>query len=860
MAVEQYAHEVSRLLGLAVSDPDRAAAGAARLIESSNDPLVLSIAHQAQGLVLRGRGRTDVAVSELRTALRLAARTADPDREADVRATLGAALTMAGRTADGLDQLGRALTAARDPAMAAKVLMRRGYLLTMILARHREAARDLKRALSGVRRAGDPVWEARTLNNLGLAELARGRLTAAERLVTEAEAIFVREHQELESVQPLHNRGLIAYCRGDLPAALAIYDQAAERYAKGGVSPAELAVDRCAALLSAGLVSDAIDLVGAAIEQRPLQEVSRADLLLTLATVELAGGRLDASLVRAREARGLFRRQRRDAWALRAELVMLRAQQQAGRVTRGLVAAAAEVARQLEAEHSREASLAWLLAGRVATELKLANASELLGAAAAYRHHPAGLVSTTGWLARAIDRDARGEVRGVLAACRRGLDALDEYRTTLGSSELRALATIHGEELAALGLRHAVNSSPRTLLRWAERWRADTHTQPIVAPLGDSETAGVLAALRASDRRLTGAHALGEPTRELERARLELEQRVRRTGHRSAGRRVAPDRFEVDRLVAAVGDGRFVELVEVGGRLHALVVGAGTVRAFEVGSVDDAERAAELARFALRQAARGRPVALEPVGEQLGAAVLGDALRACGDGPLVISPTSRLHAAPWGLVPALADVPLTVAPSAAAWLRSRAATAGDGGRRVLILGPDLESGAAEVDVLAGRDPGAVVLRDGTAVVDACLAALDGAGLAHVAAHGRFREDSPMFSALEVDDGPLTVHDLQRLRQAPRRLVLSACESGVMSPVGTSELLGFAAAMLSLGTIGIVCSVVPVNDGATVPLMVELHAGLEQHDDLGPAMLRARRAARGDPALTATAASFLAIGT
>jgi len=118
----------------------------------------------------------------------------------------------------------------------------------------------------------------------------------------------------------------------------------------------------------------------------------------------------------------------------------------------------------------------------------------------------------------------------------------------------------------------------------------------------------------------------------------------------------------------------------------------------------------------------------------------------------------------------------------------------------------------------------------------------------------------MFSALEVDDGPLTVHDLQRLRQAPRRLVLSACESGVMSPVGTSELLGFAAAMLSLGTVGIVCSVVPVNDEATVPLMVELHAGLEQHDELGPAMLRARRAAHGDPALTATAASFLAIGT
>ncbi|ADB33230.1 Tetratricopeptide TPR_4 [Kribbella flavida DSM 17836] len=855
---EHRVDDVTSLLGLAVSSPDRALAEAGRVMAGCTDPWALSVARQARGLVLRDRGRTDLAVPELRRALRYAARATDPDREADVRATLGAALTMAGRTTDGLDQLGRAIAGARDPAIRAKVLMRRGYVLTVILARHREAARDLNRALTGVRRAGDPVWEARTLNLLGIAELARGRLATAEDLVTRAEAIFVREHQRLESVQTLHNRGVIAYCRGDLPTALALYDQAAQRYAECGVSPAELADDRCAALLTAGLVSDAIELADITLDQAPLQQTSRAELLLTLATVELAGGHADTALVRAREARGLFRRQRRDAWALRAELVELRAQQQTGRITRGLVAAATEVARRLEAEHAREASLAWLLAGRVATELGLGNASALLGAAASYRHHPAGLVSTSGWLARAIDRDARGESRGVLAACRRGLDALDEYRTTLGSSELRALATIHGEELAALGLRHAVHSSPRTLLRWAERWRANTQPQPTVAPARERETADVLAALRASDRRLSAAHAAGEPTRDLERARLELEQQVRRTGHRLAGSRVAPDRFAVDRLVAAVGDGSFIELVEAGGRLQALVIAAGIVRRFELGTVDDAERAVDLARFALRQAARGRPVALEPVGDQLGTAVLGEALRACPDGPLVISPTSRLHAAPWGLVPALADVPLTVTPSAAAWLRSRSAPRG-AGRRVLILGPDLKSGAAEVEVLAARDPDAVVLRDGAAVVDACLAALDGAGIAHVAAHGRFRQDSPMFSALEVDDGPLTVHDLQRLHRAPRRLVLSACESGVMSPVGTSELLGFAAAMLSLGSVGIVCSVVPVNDQATVPLMVEMHAGLEEADELGVAMLRARRAGRGDPALTAAAAAFLAIG-
>ena len=74
----------------------------------------------------------------------------------------------------------------------------------------------------------------------------------------------------------------------------------------------------------------------------------------------------------------------------------------------------------------------------------------------------------------------------------------------------------------------------------------------------------------------------------------------------------------------------------------------------------------------------------------------------------------------------------------------------------------------------------MVLSDGSATVEGCLRAMDGAALVHVAAHGRFRADNPMFSALELDDGPLTVHDFERLRRAPHRFVLSACDSGCWS--------------------------------------------------------------------------------
>ena len=178
----------------------------------------------------------------------------------------------------------------------------------------------------------------------------------------------------------------------------------------------------------------------------------------------------------------------------------------------------------------------------------------------------------------------------------------------------------------------------------------------------------------------------------------------------------------------------------------------------------------------------------------------------------------------------------------------------------MLVGPGLGSGGAEVPGgRRARIPAREVLDGEAATVSAALAALDGAALAHVAAHGRFREDSPLFSSLTLADGPLLVHDLQGLRRPPHRVVLSACESGVMQPVGDQELLGLAAALLSMGTAGVVSSLAEVDDAATVDVMVALHARLRQGGGLGDAMLAAREAAAGDSVLAATAASFTVLG-
>jgi CHAT domain-containing protein len=141
-----------------------------------------------------------------------------------------------------------------------------------------------------------------------------------------------------------------------------------------------------------------------------------------------------------------------------------------------------------------------------------------------------------------------------------------------------------------------------------------------------------------------------------------------------------------------------------------------------------------------------------------------------------------------------------------------------------------------------------------------MAAMDGAWLVHIAAHGTFRADSPLFSAIELDDGPLTVYDLERLKQAPYRVVLSSCSSAVGATVGADELLGLVSALIAQGSAGVVASVVPVNDPATVPLMTALHKQLQAGADLAGALTLARHAAADDAVARATAYSFIALGT
>ncbi|MFE9702601.1 CHAT domain-containing protein [Streptomyces sp. NPDC005930] len=927
--------------------PGEALTRAEEVLGADPSPLHASVAHQVIGIWQRDFGDTRRALAHLRRARELAARADSAEREADVLATLGVALVHAGRTREGLAAFERGVARGSGHTRA-RVLFRRAYVW-WVLGRHGEALEDVRRAIPVLRQADDVIWTARALTLRATVHLAQGSVERADADFTAAEALWDTTGQEHDKADAVESRGLAAFRAGDVPAALRLLDEAEERYAKLGTPTFMLTIRRCEVLMAAGLATEALaeaDAALATLDGIGGQSTRRAELLLVAARAARLAGEPQTSLARAAVAVRLFAGQRRTWYETHARLVLIEARVATGGGSGRLVADAAAVAERLAAFGAPAAPEASLLAGRIALGLGwTADAERHLAVAARSRHSGPPLARMTGWAAQALRARAAGSARGVLEACRRGLEVLDDHRMTLGASELRARATAQGAELAALAQRASlVSGGPRRLLDWSERWRATVLSAPPTRPPADpvlltAMTAFRELASRAEEARTDG----GRPAPVLEREQRRLEREIRsRTLHMRGEAPGGGDRFDVRRLLRRLGDDvRLVELAVLDGRVHVLLCGQGRVRRFEAGLLAEAEVEAEHVQAGLRRlahpGAEARLPLVEAAGARLQHLLLGPAAAHLGPGPVVVVPPGRLHRVPWALLPALRERVLSVSPSASSWLRARDTAPPPGGRLVLVRGPGLASGGAEVPELAdlyagprtaaddgagppspggatgtgepsgaprvsppvggaesarrgrgdtnraldGTDrgrpgherrgladgPGAgasprggkVVLEGDAARVPRVLRELDGAALAHIAAHGTFRADSPLFSSLRMADGPLIVHDFERLDRSPYRIILPCCDTARFASVGADELLGLVTALLPLGTAGVVACTAPVNDAAAVPLMLALHKGLEAGLSLAEALRDARASLPGDAVHQATGWAFSAFG-
>ena len=131
----------------------------------------------------------------------------------------------------------------------------------------------------------------------------------------------------------------------------------------------------------------------------------------------------------------------------------------------------------------------------------------------------------------------------------------------------------------------------------------------------------------------------------------------------------------------------------------------------------------------------------------------------------------------------------------------------------------------EIEAVAARFADSTLLLDDQATVAALQAQAPRADVLHIACHGHFRPDNPLFSALELHAEQLTVRDTYQLDLRCQLVTLSACETGVNDIAPGDELLGLARGFMSAGAPALLLSLWAVDDESTAQTMAEFYRHL-----------------------------------
>jgi CHAT domain-containing protein len=861
-----------QLLEQVMADPRAAAAAATRALSQATarrDVAGQASAQRALGLAAHVLHDAAAAAAHLKQAIRSAQRSGATVVEAEARMSYALVLDDLGNPGAALREIDRAC-ARLSGLRLARATMQRALILRRV-GRDNDALAGYQRALSAFRRHGDALWQGRALVNRGILRGYHGELPQARADLEAAVQIFARLNLATAVAQAQHNLGFLAAQAGDVTAALGYYDLAREQLGYIGAA-AVTQLDRAELLLAARLLPEARVAVAEAIEAAQAGQftslLGQAQLLS--ARVELTSGAAGPARDIAVRARATFVRQGRPTWAVLARRVEVAARIAAGDGGRRAVRALEHVGDELAAASwLPRAWDAWIEAAHLAVESGDAPAAArcLDKATAARTSGPAPLRARARHAAALIALQG-GDITAAKKHAAAGYRDLEAHQASLGATELGLRSGADGAQIAALRLRLSLREdAPGDALRWLQRVRSAALRLPPARPAADPAVAARLTELRTISSEIATAAIDSPRMQRLLRRQRVLEADIRQRSWRAAGSAAAAPQPQpaLPGLAAELGDSALVELFVLDGDLHALVLTGGRVRHQQL--CPAAEASSELAalRFAIRRrilyagdaaaAARAAEAVAYSAG-QLERMLLAPLALLLEDRPLVLAPTGDLHGLPWPMLASCRGRPVTLSPSSWQWWQAARQPAGNG-RRVFIGAPRPEHAAAEVTRLSARLPDAITLTGADATVSRALAALDGASAGHIACHGVFRADNPMFSQLILADGPLTVCDLSALRHPPGLLVLSSCDAGLSAVHPGDELQGLSAALLGLGTRTVIAGLGPVDDEATLHLMTGLHERLRAGMTPAQALASAQAAASEQHAVTA--ASFVCLG-
>jgi tetratricopeptide (TPR) repeat protein len=683
-----------------------------------------------------------------------------------------------------------------------------------------------------------PDWaHASLFQNQALALRDLGSLEKGLASAKRACELFAKAGRRVSQVKAQHVEALLLLDLGDVAKALAAFEEVRNEYRELAPELEGLVQGSNAdALLYVGMYRQAIEEWGSAIATLRLSGHLREAAIFEFwrAVAAFEDNQLELAADWAKGAMDSLYAQGNEPMAFLARLLILQSQFDSEREEPGF---ADKVSRLCDALEQRGWNLR-LNQARILAARAHIRAGELQGVETQLDEQRSG----PGYEALAEDL-ARHLAKAELAMAREqdpiphlraGLDQLDEYRMAFGSVEFQAGVSALGVQLASKGLTFTTNhGSAADMLSWAERSRAQALRIPPVKSSADPDAREALGRLRQARQELWDLQVEGKDATDALARVQGLEEAIRSYDRTMPGPGQQAERITPEALheLAKTRHTVLVSLYEVDGDLRAILAGGKGIQHVKLMPL---EAAAEIERrLGADLDALGKPFRLPP---RLQASVEGSLRRNAaaladgiwdpiadyvGDRQVVIVPHSKLAWVPWPLLPQLRGRPVTVSPSAEAWWRAVHRTRATG-PALVAAGPALSRAGGEIDTIAALYPGANLITADQSDPEMILKALDGASVAHIAAHGHHEPDNVLFSRLDFGLGPLNAYELLGLDQPPGHVVLSSCDLGRSTVAVGNETLGFTAALLHAGTSTVVSSLGRVPDDMAAEMMIEYH--------------------------------------
>jgi CHAT domain-containing protein/tetratricopeptide (TPR) repeat protein len=721
-----------------------------------------------------------------------------------------------------------------------------------------EAYSLYEKALRVLEKTGRPVDVASALRNMATCLISVGDFAAAAAAHRRAREYCETHNLPLLAAGVDYNVAYLHYMCGDYADAMQLY--AAARRTGEPYRLALCDLDEAEMYIELNLHREAGDLAQRAVRQfRRLQmPYEQAKACVFLAISEGQSGRFFNALRWMKRASSIFARENNQVWLALLDLYNAILRERVGDLARARTLCERAFRFFAASPFSGKAAASELLLARLELRSGLRAGARARCQSARRRIHEIGSPSLEWQGAQLAGEIAEADGDQALAAAeyRRAHQMLETLRYRLRGDEVR---------VAFLKDKLGVYES----LFWLNVERRDAESLRAAFELAGQAKSRTMAEAIRSRTRLDWSRQPDPGARELEAMRQQLDilyQRIDRQetairpGHDDPLPELRGQARELEgafatRLAAlnalqggAAGspgatleqvrsllDGQthVIEYFEARGWIFAFLLDRREIRIFRLCTTQQIERLQRFLRLQLLHNQRGAGANgarrhLQGLYEQLVAP-----LRPLLSGEhLLIMPHGSLHRLPFqalfdGTRDLIDSYSISYAPSSEifCWCSQKRESPHKGS--VVVGLPDERAPyiAGEVRTVTAMLPEARTLVGREATVDRLKDAVRTARFVHIATHGYFHRENPLFSSIRLGDARLTVYDLSRLEMPAELVTLSGCSTGMTDVAGADELAGLLRGAFHAGARAALVSLWDVHDHSTSQLMESFYSNL-----------------------------------